>query len=88
MNPEDERPQTDASRLGNPQEFCQAILDDIEFAFRERYGPKWTHELQTMFQELTATCLAAAVAADASVQPEAIRPLRQAVILTNGARRG
>lgn len=87
MNPEDERPQTDLVRLGNPQEFCQAILDDVEFHFRKRFGPKWTPELQAFFQELRMSCMLAARKADSSIEPAAILPLRQAVILTNGTLR-
>lgn len=83
MNPEDERPQTDLVRLGNAQEFCQAVLDDIESIFRERYGHKWTPEAQSLFEGLRETCITAAVAVDQGVTRGAIQPLKRAVLLSN-----
>ncbi len=85
----DERPHEAVGlvRLENPEEFVQAVLDDIEFVFRRYYGKKWTPEAQQVFQALCATCLEAARAADPASLPEKLRPLREAVILTNDLRR-
>ncbi len=83
MNPQDERPQTDVVRLGNAQQFCQAVLNDIEAIFRERYGLKWTPEAQQMFEGLRETCITAALAVDAGVSRGAIEPLKRAVLLSN-----
>ncbi len=84
----DERPQTDAVRLANSQEFCQAVLDDIEFVFRQRYGKKWTPTAQAFLEQLRRTCLEAARQVDEGIEPAAILPLREAVMLTMGTRRG
>ncbi len=69
--------------MENSQQFCQAVLDDIESIFRERYGLKWSPELQQLFQGLRETCIAAAVAVDRGVERGAIQPLARAVLLTN-----
>lgn len=88
VNPQDERPQTVVFPLANSTEFCQAVLDDIEFVFRKQYGPKWTPELQQFFQALRSTCLQSAARIDDGLDAGAIRPLREAVVLTMGSRRG
>jgi hypothetical protein len=69
--------------LRTSQDFCQAILDDVEWHFRNRYGAKWTVELQDFFQKLRGACLESALKADGDVDRAAITPLRQAVILTS-----
>ena len=76
-----------AFRLGNTQDFCQVLLDDVEFVFRERYGPKWTIELQDVFQKLRDTCLTAAAHADRDFDRTRELLLRQPVILGSSIRR-
>lgn len=88
VNPEDERPHAVGVRLANSEEFCQALLDDIEFHFRKQYGAKWTPELQEVFQDLRATVVTTARAADDGFRVELLKPLRAPVILSNGTRRG
>ncbi len=83
-----ERPQTDAVRLANSQEFCQAILDDVEFHFRRHFGAKWTTKEQALFEQLQATCISLAQQADTSFRAEEVRALREPVLLTMGTRRG
>ncbi len=83
-----ERTTADAVPLANTGEWCQAVLDDIEFHFRGRYGPKWTPELQQVFQELRKTVMAAAFLVDGEFDAARVAPLRQAVILSLGTRRG
>lgn len=73
----------DGVPLANSQEFCQAVLDDIETIFRERYGVKWSPELQQLFEGLRETCIAAAIAVDTGVARGAIQPLKRAVLLSN-----
>ena len=70
-------------RLANSQVFCQAVLDDIEGIFRERYGPKWTPLQQQLFQRLREACYEAARSVDSGVARDAIRPLQHIVQLTN-----
>jgi len=69
--------------LANSEEFCQAVLDDIEHLFRRQYGIKWSPEAQQVFQNLRRVCIASAQAVDGAGTHRAIRPLREAVMLTN-----
>ena len=87
MNP-DERPQTAFVPLENSEEFCQAVLDDIEYLFRKQHGHKWTPAAQELFQGLREACIATARRIDGAGSHEAIKPLREAVLLSNyGERR-
>lgn len=84
-----ERTTSDAAAvpLANTGEWCQAVLDDIEFLFRERYGAKWTPELQGVFQTLRSTVMEAASVVDKEFDAARALPLRRPVILSNGVRR-
>jgi len=87
VNPEDERPQIQAARtFSSSTEFCQAVLDDIEFVFRKQFGPKWTPEVQQLFYEQRRAALVVAEELDQKPFPQ--RPLRETVVLFNGQRRG
>ncbi len=79
----DERPQTVVLPLANSQEFCQAVLDDIEWLFRKQHGPRWTPAAQDFFQTLRESCMAAASRVDEGFDRGAVEPLRQAVLLSN-----
>ncbi len=68
--------------LANSETFCQTVLDDLEYLFREQFGKRWTPEAQQLFQGLRKTCIDTARRIDGGA-PEAIAPLRQAVLLTN-----
>ncbi len=84
----DERPQTDdvgPRSFSSSVEFCQAVLDDIEFVFRRQYGTKWSPETQQLFYEQRRVCLLVAEQLDGKPHPQ--QPLRAPVILTNGTRR-
>lgn len=69
--------------LANSEEFCQAVLDDIEHLFRRQYGTKWSPEAQQLLQGLRESCLAVARRIDGDGSHAVIAPLREAVILTN-----
>lgn len=90
MNPQDERPSEAVAfvPLANSVEFCQALLDDVEWAFRRQFGTKWTPEAQQVFQDLRSTCIVTAQRADAGFETNELRGLRQPVLLSNNLRRG
>ena len=69
--------------LANSVEFCQAVLDDIEYLFRKQHGDRWSPECQELFQELRKTCMDTAARIDAGFERGAIKPLREAVLLSN-----
>jgi len=69
--------------LANSEEFCQAVLDDIERVFRDQYGRKWTPEAQQLFQGLRDACIRTARIIDGEASHRSIEPLREAVILSN-----
>ncbi len=69
--------------LANTGEWCQAVLDDIESAFRERHGAKWTPELQQEFQGLRESVMRASAVADADFVRQNVKPLQRRVLLSN-----
>ncbi len=73
---------------GGAQEWTQAVLDDLEFVMRERFGTKWSPEAQVLFDTLRDTCITQACSVDKGVKRTAIAPLRAAVVLTNYGAKG
>jgi len=84
----DDTSSKEAFLAGGAQEWCQAVLDDIEFAMRERFGTKWSPEAQVLFDSLRDTCITQACLVDSGVKRTAIAPLRAAVVLTNYGAKG
>ncbi len=69
--------------LANTGEWCQAVLDDIESAFRQRHGAKWTPELQQVFQGLRESVMRSAAVVDAEFARSQLKPLQRQVLLSN-----
>lgn len=69
--------------LANTGEWCQAVLDDIELAFRTKFGHKWTPEAQQMFQGLRESCMQSAARVDGEFRRDRVLPLSRQVLLSN-----
>lgn len=64
------------------------MLDDIENAFRERNGARWTPELQQVFQGLRESVMRAAEVCDADFKRSGVGKTVRQVLLSNYKRAG
>ena len=88
MNPQDERPQTHgaagAGGHGGAQKFIEDLYKDLEDAFTEQFGNRWSPELNQLFEQSQRDALAAARSVDDGLaQPTAQNSTRR--VLSNHA---
>lgn len=67
--------------LANATEFITAIWSDLEWAFNEQFGARWTPAIQQLYQDSLKSCLAVArVVDDGMAQPST--PVQHSRVLT------
>ncbi len=69
MNESERPPQkamaSDVVTVGTNEEFIEDVFGAVEFEFTERFGQKWTPEVQELFQSSLETCRTVAKHLDA-----------------------
>ncbi len=76
--------QRETSNEPTAVDFVAEVLAAVELAFSERFGARWSPEIQSLYQETQSHCLAAAERVDARLAPTSIpRPIAHARVLTN-----
>ena len=82
MGATDENPGTEGL---SSHDFIQVVWNDLSVAFANHFGPKWSPEVNTLYEDTLRAAFALAQAADGEVaQPE---PPTQLRVLTNYAGR-
>ncbi len=80
---ETNNPNAAAVPLANTAEWCQAVLDDIEHAFREKFGARWSPEHQQVFQGLRESVMLAAEVCDEKFRRDGVGKTVRSVLLSN-----
>lgn len=74
--------QRETSDAATAVKFVEEVLAAVELAFHERFGARWSPEIQALYQTTSESCLVAARRVDdglAEVQP----PIEHSRVLTN-----
>ncbi len=84
-----EHESSNAVPVGEAQQFMQAVFDELEERFRTHFGPRWSVQVNDLYQGAQAACLASARRVDAGMASPT-EPSRHVRILTNypGGRSG
>ncbi len=76
--------QRETSDAASAENFVGEVLAAVELAFSERFGARWSPEIQTLYQETSAHCIEAARLVDAGLDASAVaRPIEHSRVLTN-----
>ena len=84
-----EHESSNAVPVGEAEQFITAVFDELEERFRNQFGPRWSVQVNDLYQKSQAACYASARRVDQGMASPT-QPSRHVRILTNypGGRSG